>query len=352
MRAVSLFSGAGGMDIGFENAGVRTIAAVERDKDAAATRSLNLPGKTLHGDIVQLIPDLTPGMADMVHGGPPCQGYSVAGKMNPEDPRSALVHAFLDAVERVSPSGFVMENVDALGRLEKWAGTLQDILDRSRSLGFQVHYDILTATDYGVPQNRKRLFIWGVRGHSIDLGSVIPEILSKHRRSAYSCGDVLRSLPQHGTAGNEDTCGAVITFCKRPVLRKSPYAGMLFNGAGRPLNLCGPSHTISASAGGNRTHIVDEMALREETENWVVGYRERLEYLNPLTDKVPSRLRRLSIAESGVLQTFPTDYIFSGRKSSVYRQIGNAVPCRMAEVVAQALKASIQLENSTLKVAA
>lgn len=352
MEAVSLFSGAGGMDYGFEQTGVRTVVGVERDADAAATRRQNLPGETLTGDIVDLAPSFERGMADIVHGGPPCQGYSVAGKMNPYDPRSALVHAFLDAVERISPKGFVMENVDALGRLEKWSGTLDDILGRAKALGFQVHLEILTATDFGVPQNRKRLFIWGSRNQTIDLKAVVSGALQTSRKLAPTCGEVLRKLPVHGTTGNERTCPAIITFCKKPVLRKSPYAGMLFNGAGRPLNLSGASHTIAASAGGNKTHIVDERSLRGGAENWAVEYRRHLNDKAPLTGATPQHLRRLSIAESAALQTFPEDFAFHGKKSSVYRQIGNAVPCLLAKAVAQASKASIQSEGETLRFAA
>ena len=122
IKAVSLFSGAGGMDVGFENAGVEVVFANELMKEAADTYKANHSAGVMVNDNIYNVLD---GMerfsgVDIVFGGPPCQGFSVAGKMDPDDERSKLIFTFLDVVEKVRPRAFVMENVKALGVLEKW----------------------------------------------------------------------------------------------------------------------------------------------------------------------------------------------------------------------------------------
>ena len=123
MKAISLFAGAGGLDTGFEKAGFDIIWANEIDHDAAATWKANRAhADVMHeGDIADRLSSLSAYRgADIVFGGPPCQGFSVAGKMDASDPRSELIFTFLSAVELVRPRFFVMENVAALGRLDRW----------------------------------------------------------------------------------------------------------------------------------------------------------------------------------------------------------------------------------------
>ena len=118
-------------------------------------------------------------------------------------------------------------------------------------------------------------------------------------------------------------------------MRKSPYAGMLFNGLGRPLKLDGYSATLPASMGGNKTPIIDEAALYDNDRPWIEDYHERV-LLNPeiaKTETVPSTMRRLTVDEARVLQTFPLEYEFCGSQCAQYTQIGNAVPCNLAKAV-------------------
>lgn len=123
-------------------------------------------------------------------------------------------------------------------------------------------------------------------------------------------------------------------------MRKSPYAGMYFNGQGRPVDVDGYANTLPASMGGNKTPFVDEEYLYGNAVNdWVADYHKGLMDGNimPRNGEAPDRLRRLTVKEAARLQTFPDDYIWCGNKGSVYRQIGNAVPCRLAEAVAKAV---------------
>lgn len=165
LTAVSLFTGAGGMDIGFERAGVKIIFANEMMSEAAQTYNANHPaGVMVNDDIYNQLDtiDRFSGV-DLVFGGPPCQGFSVAGKMNPDDERSKLIFTFLDVVEKVTPRAFVMENVKALGVLEKWEPVRKKYLNRASELGYLCAPFILNATEYGVSQKRERVFFIGIK---------------------------------------------------------------------------------------------------------------------------------------------------------------------------------------------
>jgi DNA (cytosine-5)-methyltransferase 1 len=337
-RGVSLFSGAGGMDVGFEMAGVDVIWANECDKDACDTYDANHPGIVHRGYIQDFMDELeTLKGVDIIFGGPPCQGFSVAGKMDPTDERSTLIWSFLNAVKRVNPRVFVCENVKALGSLAKWKYVRQEFLLRADKLGYKCSYVVLNSKDYGVPQNRERVFFIGARGKNIDREMLIKFFAAK-TQPPRTVREVIKGLGPAGSHSNSEVCNAKITIATKPVLRRSPYAGMLFNGLGRPLELDGYSATLPASMGGNKTPIIDEELLHGNANNdWVREYHKHLwAGGEPLPfSGAPTRLRRITVHEAALIQTFPEDYIFCGSKSSKYRQIGNAVPCNLAKAVAE-----------------
>lgn len=348
MNAISLFSGAGGMDIGFERAGVSILWANEFNSDAVETYRANHPHTYVeHADIREAKKDLYKYSSkdiQLVFGGPPCQGFSVAGKMDPTDERSTMIWEFFDVVEMVSPQFFVMENVKALGELARWKQVRNKIFDRAKELGYYCFSRILNAADFGVPQKRERVFFIGVRSSNINIENAFDSIIESKKKPRLTLRDCLLSVGVAGTPENPLSCTAKISLATNPVIRKSPYAGMLFNGMGRPLDFEGQSNTLPASMGGNKTPIVDERLLHDPSaENWVEKYHESL-VNNSLNQEVsvPSFLRRLTIKEAAAIQTFPPDYIFLGGKSSVYRQIGNAVPCNLAQCVAETV---IELES-------
>jgi DNA (cytosine-5)-methyltransferase 1 len=144
VKGISLFTGAGGMDVGFESTGIAVILANEIVPYACDTYKTNHPNtRLLRGDIKTYMSEFTDGCADIVFGGPPCQGFSVAGKMDPDDERNKLIWSYLDVVERVQPKLFIMENVKALGTLEKWKPIRDRYLERTRELGYYCHFFIL-----------------------------------------------------------------------------------------------------------------------------------------------------------------------------------------------------------------
>ena len=350
---VSLYAGAGGMDLGFALAGFAPVWVNELDQYAAETHEqafADLAGVRPHlnghefvlrrGSLLEVPRSDLPrrGAADLVIGGPPCQGFSVAGKMDPNDERSEHVHHFFDVVKRIQPRAFVMENVKALGVSDRWASLRAELLAEADRLGYATRLEICDASHYGVPQARERMLLIGVRGY--DEPSVPVKTTATRRPTVR---DALSRLPPLGASGNDQQCAAIITSAIKPVMRRSPYAGMLLNGSGRPMNLDAPAPTLPASMGGNRTPIVDQMALDRDETHWIVSYHRRLQSGRGRVDKVPSRMRRLTVEEAAALQTFPQGMQWLGPRSAQFRQIGNAVPPRLALAAARSVALDLGL---------
>lgn len=317
------------MDIGFTVAGAQAVLAV--DHDPVAVRTYN----TFVDDEVATcadVRDVSFPAADLVIGGPPCQGFSVAGHMDPNDPRSAHVARFMDVVERVRPKVFVMENVKALACNSRWAALLGALRERARALGYETAPWVLNAADYGVAQNRERMFLIGAPP-----GCLPKPPTPTTEANPRTVREVLGGLPPWGSVGNPNTCGALISLARKPVLRRSPYAGMLFNGGGRPLDLDMPAPTLPATMGGNRTPIIDQDELDHGEAPWVREYHAALCAGAAPRREAPARLRRLGVVEVAALQGFPAGMHWEGGPTSQYRQIGNAVPPPLAQAVAGAV---------------
>ena len=336
--AVSLYSGAGGLDYGFLSAGIETTWANDIDPAAVETHN-KLFGHDVarDGDIRTRKKELPrPGTADLVIGGPPCQGFSVAGKMDPNDPRSRHVWDFLGVVKHMRPRAFVMENVKALAMNRRWIALRDQLFSASVKMGYSTQILLLNASHFGVPQARERMFLIGLRnGHP----PVVP--ITSTAQALPSVRSAIETLPPLGKPGNDSLCTAKVTPAKKPVLRRSPFAGMIFNGHGRPLDLERPALTLPASMGGNRTPIVDQHQLERRGESWVIDYHEHLWNGGDPVARVPDHLRRLTVEEAAAIQTFPRGMHLGGRQSAQYRQIGNAVPPKLAEQVAKAIVRSL-----------
>lgn len=173
---VSLFSGAGGFDLGFEQAGFDVRVMVENEETACDTLRLNMEAFNEHTEptIIQKdiqevgtseileAADVGVGGITVVFGGPPCQGFSVAGNRDPDDERNALYLEMVRIVHQAKPVFFVMENVPGLATMEE-GDVIQRVCDEFRQGGYNVTWDILNAANYGVPQRRRRTFIFGRR---------------------------------------------------------------------------------------------------------------------------------------------------------------------------------------------
>ncbi len=330
-RALSLYSGAGGLDLGFVQAGFDIAWANELDPDACRTYEHNIGPHVAEGDL--LLVEVPRESFDVVIGGPPCQGWSRIGRMDPEDERSEHVHRFLDVVEAVEPIAFVMENVANLAEGDRWREVREALLERARAeLGFDARMMVLNAADYGVPQARRRMFFLGIRG----LRPAQPRRTHWTRQKTVRAA--LGALPSFGEPGNDTRCRARIVPARQPVMRPSAFmGGLLFNGSGRPLDLDAPARTLPASMGGNATPIVDQLELEAGEAPWVVEYHRRLLAGKAPLKTAPRRLRRLTVEEAAALQSFPPGFRFFGTPGSQYRQIGNAVPPLLAHAVARSL---------------
>ena len=330
-------------------AGMVPKYALDMDDEAAATYTKHfetIAGQYEHlsglphvcdvADIAERKPDLSSMRADVVIGGPPCQGFSVAGKQDRADPRSKQVWNFLDAVQRIAPQAFVMENVKSLASNTRWAGLLQNICCTASDIGYTVYVFVLNAVDYGVPQARERAFIIGMpRGAAFRP----PE---KNSCGAVTVREALNRLPPWGAPGNDTLCSAKLTFMKQPILRRTPFNGHVFNGQGRPIRLDGAAPTLPASMGGNLTPIIDQDNLDSVDDCWVTRYHAHLMRGGaPYEDPPPERLRRITVEEAAVLQGFPVGMQWVGAKTSAYRQIGNAVPPALGEAVARSVMAAL-----------
>ncbi|MEM7181983.1 MAG: DNA cytosine methyltransferase [Spirochaetota bacterium] len=352
-RVVSLYSGAGGLDLGFKREEFSIIWANDFDQDACKTYELNIGNHIKHGDIHSYIPEIQKirQKVDVLIGGPPCQGFSVAGKMDPQDERSKNVWTFTKILDILKPKAFLMENVKALGSLHKWSPLRDALLQKMRNSGYSVNYIILNAADFSVPQARERVFFIGFKANPFIVPN-LQEMLLPYRKEARTVRETLSILDRVGTGNNTSVCNAKITIAPKPVLRKSPFAGMLFNGLGRPIRLDGYSATLPASMGGNKTPIIDNDELYLGKKGWVETYHKKLRdgKVTPHEVKIPTRLRRLTLEEAALLQTFPLDYSFYGSQSSKFKQIGNAVPCGLARQLALLFKDYLATTNIEKKI--
>ncbi|MCI9417233.1 MAG: DNA cytosine methyltransferase [Eubacterium sp.] len=301
MRVVSLFSGAGGLDLGFQMAGHEIIWADDIYEDAVETYRRNLGDHIVCKDISEIesaeIPE-----CDIMIGGFPCQGFSVANRnRHAGDERNELYKQLLRLVQDKKPKFFLAENVKGITNLEK--GKVFDMILKDFSdIGYKVKYKIMNAADYGVPQTRQRVIIIGVR-EDITFEYMFPEPThDKDGKYGLPCwisiGEAMSEIPDPDEPN--DLSNHVYSKYK---LQFNGYLGH------RPLDPHKPAPTVTAR-GDNKGGVV------------ILPH--------------PNGQRRMSCRELAAVQSFPLDYEFSGNNSSVYRQIGNAVPPLLGFAIADA----------------
>lgn len=321
---IDLFCGAGGLSLGLEAAGLKCIGAVEMNRDACETFALHHRGADLYDTPIQEVNFKKYSGVALLVGGPPCQPFSAGGKGLASGDSRDMIPEFVRAVREARPEAFLMENVPGLAGPAHRAYLDHSLVKLSR-LGYKLAVEVLNAAEYGVPQKRRRLIVVGVREGRPDFVMPAPTHGPRGRKGFVSAGAALAAI-RSPIVVNESK----VTFAKRPDLRPSPYDGHLFNGGGRAIDLTSPSHTILASAGGNKTHFLD-------LHNEVPAYHQYL--VKGGMPKVGSLCggRRLSVEESAVLQTFPKGMTFAGSRSAQYAQVGNAVPPGLGKVLGKAL---------------
>ncbi len=288
MKIVSLFSGAGGFDLGFIQAGHEIIWANDINKDCAETYRCNIGDHFVLGSIVDIpasqIPD-----CDTVIGGFPCQGFSQANmRKSPGDERNKLYLEFVRIVREKKPKFFIAENVRGLVSFDN-GNVIKDIVENFSDLGYKVDYKVFNAADFGVPQNRFRVIIIGIR-EDVFTGS-FPFPTPTHAQNSnllqdkwVTISEALKDIPEPDEPHE----------CKNHVYSKYKVTDRNFTGH-RKTDPDKPSPTVLAKdTGGN-------VAVHH-----------------------PKNHRRVSVRESAAIQTFPLNFEFVGGLGSMYRQIGNA----------------------------
>jgi len=332
LACLDLFSGAGGLSIGLERAGFRPQLAIDIHVDSCETYSQAFPGVEVLGKPIQEVKFAAYESIDLIAGGPPCQPFSSGGKrLADADPRD-MVPQFIRAVREARPRAFLMENVPGLfGPSHR--DYLTPVLRQLEELGYHLAgSDVLNAADYGVPQKRRRAFLVGfLDGSPFDDRFSFPEPTHGPGRKQWHvpAGAVLSVDRIVGEANP-----SIVVYAKNPDLRPSPYDGHVYNGGGRPIDLEAPCHTILASAGGNKTHFIDTLGL-------VPKYHAYLKKAGKPKSGALKGARRITVEESALLQTFPKKMKFAGKRSSMYRQVGNAVPPLLAEAIGGRLKEAL-----------
>lgn len=295
--AISLFAGAGGLDMGFERAGFRTIWANDFDADACKTHENWSTAKVVCGDVAKIdaanIPD-----ADIMLGGFPCQGFSLSGPRKIDDSRNVLYKHYVRIVQEKKPLMFVGENVKGL--LTMGEGTIiEAIVDEFSKCDYNVFYKLLNAKDYAVPEDRERVIIIGFR-KDLNIENFEFPVPRNYR---VTMREALKNIPE---PESDEVCDA-------------PYSSRYMS-RNRKRGWDDVSYTIPAMAKQVTLWPGSPDMIKLDRDLWKFGE-------NGVT-------RRFSWREAAAIQTFPSDLEFHGNLTSKYKQIGNAVPVKLAEIIA------------------
>lgn len=367
MRAISLFSGAGGLDLGCEAAGFETAAVVEWNTTARATILANrdthfpqLSSSSVFGDVTQVsaatlcdAASVAPGEIDLIHGGPPCTPFSKSGywleyKRAGADPKASLLDNYMDIVQVAQPKAFIMENVYGLAYNNQNRAVLQRFLSRADAAGYEARHTILLAADLGVPQLRQRLFCVGIRRDLLDC----------------TPADWTMAWPAATHSGPHETRKGW-----NSALPPHITAGEALRGLSPHINPAEPEELVSGTyarelrevpPGDNYLYWTSERGHPDPRFAWRSRFWSFLLKLDP---KRPSptiqgqpgpwvgpfhwESRRLRVAEVKRLMTFPDDYVVLGSRREQQLQLGNAVPPLLGQQVAAAVGSELHRLGAT-----
>jgi DNA (cytosine-5)-methyltransferase 1 len=317
LRALSLFSGGGGLDLGFERAGFAHVASWDVLRDSAVTLQQNRPDWTVHGgedgDVTKVDWRMWKGLADVVHGGPPCQPFSVAGRQRgPKDDRD-MFPAFVKAVLGIEPLAFVAENVAAVGG-PKFRPYLVQTVIKPLEAKYVIQHMELRADMFGVPQQRRRFVMVGFRRRSDAKRWELPTATHSPLNPMEANGHLPRCRGARWALGLPDFGFDALA----PTIRSS---------------LTGPRHTTSI------LNSVSSRSAWEQLQIWPNG-------VAPTRDQARAFVAenghfRLSVPDVALLQGFPEDWPFAGAVYMALGQIGNAVPPPIAYAVASSVAAAL-----------
>lgn len=343
LNCIDLFCGCGGLSLGFEKAGINVLVGIDAWKDAITTFNYNHKNsKGICADLSTLEPkeiekELNGKSVDLIIGGPPCQGFSVAGKRIVDDVRNKLYKNFVRFVEYYKPQAFIMENVPNI--LSIGGGIVRDSIVKDFSeLGYKVVYQVLTASNYGTPQNRRRAVFVGFKN---GFEFKFPE---KTVEKLITSSEALSDLPENSLEDGTPY----------PIAYKCDYQKLMRCNSDRVYNHQITEHSERTKEiialvpdGGNYKNLPEELQqtrkvhiawtrLNSQKPSFTIdtGHRHHFHYK---WNRIPT------VRESARIQSFPDDFIFLGTKTSQYKQVGNAVPPLMAEAIAKKIKESLNV---------
>lgn len=324
IQFIEVFSGCGGMSTGIIRSGLNPLLLVDNNNDCVETLKLNhTPNVVKLADVKKLHLNEYNGRCHVLLGGIPCQAFSSAGKRQGlDDPRGTLFVDFARLIEECDPLMFVVENVHGLLTINK-GETIKQILDMLNiGNAYNIKYKILMATDYEVPQKRKRVIIVGTKKHLPEYE--FPAVVA----NKVVLRDVLTNCPP--------SPGMVYTEQKRKVMEHVPQGGCWVD---LPDDIQRQYMGNSINSGGGKRGIARRLALDEPCLTLTTSPCQKQ------TERChPTETRPLNIREYARIQTFPDTYQFVGSIASKYRQIGNAVPVKLAYHIGMSIKR--YLENN------
>lgn len=359
LTCVDLFSGAGGLSRGFMDAGYDVILGVDFDDAALTTFQANHGNSEAvkldlfdHSNIEVIVNKLgekgvKKNELDVLIGGPPCQGFSIAGPRDMNDKRNRLYLAMVKLAERLQPNAVLLENVPGMIQTNGGIGAKRIIGDFAK-IGYRMTPKLMYAPDFGIPQKRKRVFFVGLKDDSKTFE--FPEAIVKPENYV-TCEDAIDDLPTLQTENGEIIYGEEEQDYRTPP--RTEYQKLMRKNSKKARNHIG---SIPIDKTKKMIALVPEgknyKALPEE-------YRKMYKYHEALTryhSKKPSltintghrshfhyKWNRIpTVRESARLQSFPDDFIFYGNKSQQYKQVGNAVPPMLGYVIAKQLKKYIE----------
>lgn len=368
MNAIDLFAGCGGLSLGFEMAGFDIPIAIEKDEWASETYKKNHPNtKVITEDICNIL-DLESILpenitsVDGIIGGPPCQGFSLSGNRDKNDPRNSLFMEFVRFVKYFNPKFFVMENVTGILSMKTKSGEKVSALIKKEfeAVGYNVECFTLNAAEFGVPQSRVRVFFIGLRNNiPYDRDKVEPKgfLFGKDQ---ITIADAIMDLPQisSGEGCNESE------YTKKPFTKYQKWAR---NGSIILHNHVSMKHTTrlierfsQIKQGQSVADVAKEYQQRKRGDaNKISGKVYSQNNMRPYPNKpsptIPASFqsnfihpylnRNYTAREGARLQSFPDTYIFCGKRTTMsweknlsqYQQIGNAVPPLLAKAVAKSI---------------
>ncbi|RXJ91682.1 DNA (cytosine-5-)-methyltransferase [Arcobacter sp. CECT 8983] len=354
MNKIDLFCGCGGLSLGFKQAGFNNLFSIDFWPDAIETYNHNMPNSNaycecLDEDIVEKLDKYYNG--EEIHtiiGGPPCQGFSTVGtnrlgKRDVEDPRNYLYQHFLKFVKHHRPYCVLIENVKGMKTLDK-GRYLNHIISEIKEMGYNVKYEILNASEYGVPQSRYRLFIVGYLMDNFEFPKPVDYKVTT--------SEAISDLPSLDVYSDLKDCPTSFVYSKKltdyQVLLKGK-SKLIFNH--EPTNHTEQTKDIISKIkdGGRITDLPEEywnirkynksfqrMNSCEPSHTIDTGHRNYFHYKE---NRVPS------VRECARIQSFPDNFIFLKSKTSQYKQVGNAVPPILANKLAIQIKKYIELED-------